>query len=171
MTAAAISAALLGLCLPARADSPEFQAMRTHMLMQKLIDGGKPAAKRAALTTRSAKIRVKGTIHKKGSFTKPLYCSVSFYYYDDANSFNESKSEAAEFDGQTGTCTVLVPFKWKLGNDTNTVEVGAYVYNSESNQARAKAGEEIGRSSNVDFPDIPLPAEGEVVTLTFNIDM
>jgi hypothetical protein len=171
-TAVVAAAAYLGLCLPAGANSPEFQAMRTNILLQKLIDGGQSTAKRAALTTRSAKIRLNGTINKKGSFTKPLFCSVSFYYYDDFNYFNESKSEAAEFDGTTGTCTVTVPFKWKVDNVANMVEVSAYVYNGQDGLLRAKAaGEEIGRSSDIDLPDIPLPAEGEVAVLTFDIDM
>lgn len=166
---AALASALV--TLPAHAGS-NLDDLRTQALIEKLLRGTNSAHK-AMTETVHGRVKVTGKIHRKGSFSLPMYCTVNFRYYDGDNSFGEFKSVPAEFHNKTGTCTVFLAYKWKVASTAEMIEIYGEVSNNPmmGGAVAKKASSEIGRATELSFDPFPLPPNGALTELNFDVVM
>lgn len=166
MTIALALAAQFGVAMA----GPDAVGDRTETMLRDLLRKDQPVAKRAAVE-RTAKIKLIGRINKVGSFSRPVRCYFDIYYYDGFDSFSEQKDQEAEFDGDLGRCEITIPFRWDVADDSQLIEAYAYISNSSAGRQVTKApGTPVYRSSSLNLPRLPLPAEGATEVVRFNID-
>jgi hypothetical protein len=118
--------------------------------------------------SRSAAFRIAGVINRKSPFTGPVRCEVSLFHLnvDTFTAYEETISEPAIFNGNTGSCNVTVPFRWPYADVASVVLIVAAVYTDCSCN-----GTEVFRSSTFEFPVVVVPAEGTTRVLGFSVDM
>lgn len=153
------------------AEPREATDIRLERLLRKLEALTEPAAdaQPAAAVTRTAVIRVRGTINKKSAFTLPLRCSVKIAHSNAALtlSFVEDMSALVTFAGNTGTCDLTVPFKWQNADTSRKVNVSVSIYIDDCVCAQT----EVTRSTHFSFAPILLPGEGTTRLINFIRDM
>ncbi len=147
---------------------------RTERLLRKLEflmtpQNRGPAAPVTA--SRSAAIRVGGTINRKSAFVGTVRCEVSLQHINnDAFTFyTETLGKPVTFSGNTGTCAITIPFKWQFADINGFVFVVVSVFTDCA--CTESAGNAVTRESNLEFPIVAMPAEGTTRFLGFSIDM
>lgn len=168
--------AALALLLPASAAMAEPGGItRLERLMHEQLSKGAPQAAKKAAVTRSAALKLEGRINPVGSFTRPLRCYFYFSYYDGTNYFSERKDVEVTFQGGEGKCEMRVPFRWSVADDSLTIGLHVAVTNlpEEIRQLTVLKADEppIYRGMDMGLGDIPLPAQGETATVTFNTNL
>jgi hypothetical protein len=166
--AAAISAlALVQVATPALAQPSDLADRRIEQILRELVtkDASTPAL---TPVTRSASVKVTGTIRRFSQVKLPLTCTI---FLSDRDSHNERKSGPVAFNGSVGTCTVVIPFRWANTDADGMIEVDVEVSNSPpgGSEAVATTGSDILRSSDFELPPVPLPKENATTQLTFDI--
>ena len=121
--------------------------------------------------SRSAAFRIAGVVNRKSPFTGPVRCEVSLFHLnvDTFTAYQETISEPATFNGNTGSCNVTVPFRWPTPTFASVVLIVATVYTDCSRTGTS--GTEAFRCLTFEFPAVVLPAEGTMRFLGFSVDM
>jgi hypothetical protein len=166
--AAAISAlALIQIATPAVARTNDLADQRIERLLRELAT--KDAATATATpVTRTASVKVVGTIRRVSQIKLPLTCTM---FLSDRNGHNEEKTGAVTFNGTLGTCTVEIPFRWANTDPDGVLDVNVGVSNVPLGGilVSAAAASDVSRSSDFGFPLLPLPKQNTTTQLTFDI--
>jgi len=122
---------------------------------------------------RSGLFKFKIVIHKMSAFDTPLRCSASVGHQTGTGSFfSENGSVRAVFNGNTGHCSVNIPYNWVGADDTRTVSMGVSVgFDFRITTVSAAEAATPLRTTQQNPPQIPLPADGATTLTSFTFDM
>ena len=158
---------------PALAQQSPISEMQMQLLLGMLNNSNKQAAvSPRAIVNRSAKVKFVITINKKSAFSLPLRCTAGITHQTTTLFFIETKSVRATFNGNTGTCTIIMPFKWTGADDTRPVRPQMFVtFDTRITTVDATEAARPLRTTQTNSQEFPLPAEGTLTTISYNIDM
>lgn len=121
--------------------------------------------------SRSAAFRIGGVINRRSAFVGTVRCEVNLQHVNTGAFifYAETLGEPVTFNGNTGTCSLTIPFKWQFADINGAVLVVVSVFTDCA--CTGSAGNAVTRESNLEFPIVAMPAEGTTRFLGFTIDM
>lgn len=161
---ALLAAAPLSLAYAAKGRGQDLQAQMMLLRLQHSLQKSPGQVSPDATGARNGTIVVKATFTKQSNYTGTLFCTgaASHTNATTLDVYSVSKTVPVKFSGNTGTCTVSMPYSWQHADTTQQIFASLSIFSDNC----ACSTSEVDLENDWNGLEAKLPGNG--VTTTFN---
>ena len=125
-----LAAAPLSLAYAEKGRAQDLQTQMMLLRLQHSLQQSPGEVSPAATGARNGTIVVKATLTKQSNYTGTLFCTAAAIHTNSTtlDVYRVSQTKPVKFSGNTGTCTVRMPYSWQHADTTQQIFASLSVF-------------------------------------------
>ncbi|HVZ54910.1 MAG TPA: hypothetical protein VG986_23290 [Pseudolabrys sp.] len=160
-----LAAAPLSLAYAAKGRVQDLQAQMMLLRLQHSLQNSPGPVSPATTAARNGTIVVRATFTKQSNYTGTLFCTgaASHTNATTLDVYRVSKTVPVKFSGNTGTCTVSMPYSWQHADTTQQILASLSIFSENCTCTTS----EVDLENDWNGLEAKLPGNGVTTTFDF----